>query len=103
MQASKKITLVAHFPGSPEVLAPPGLEVRKEIAPLEPELEPPSALRLIEPGALVELEGDRSQPNRPLVLVSKGRKANLGDKQDLIESARRAGRSVEIHVFDDLP
>lgn len=102
MATNQQIRLLYHFPGSPEVSAPARFEILEEIAPSEPELIPPGALLEMEPGELVVLDDDRSQPKSPLVLASKGRRADLSDKQDLIESAKQAGRPVEIHVFDDL-
>lgn len=103
MTTQKRIRLLSHFPGSAEVSAPAGFKLKKTIAPPGSELEPPTALRTMDPGKLLVLKGDRSDSKGPLVLASKGRKADLRDKQDLIESAERAGRQIEIHVFDDLP
>jgi hypothetical protein len=106
------IEVLSHFQGKLDVSALSDLEIatrQAEPAPPSPGIEPPEVLKLekdalqdLKPGELLVVADDESKPNSPLILASNGRKANLADQQDLIETARSAGRPVQIHVFDDL-
>jgi hypothetical protein len=111
MASFEPIEVLSHFEGTPDVSAFPDVEIEtRQVAGCPPgtTLEPPEPLAPPKPELLQKLKpgelavaDDEGSPDSPLVLVSVGRKADLTDKEDLINTAREAGRAVQIHVFDD--
>lgn len=103
----QEIKVLGHFPGLPDVSGHGERPIHRQAVP-EPETElefPPAmiaAVREAEPGEPVVIKYDRKS-KRPLVLASHGRKVNLAHKQELVEAAMDAGKTVEVHVFDDPP
>lgn len=95
------LQVIPHFSGVPKVSGPFNVKVgSSELEPPEALDIPPAALLTVNPGDLLVVK-DEQEPNRPLVLASYGKKADLGGSQDLIERAQEIGRAVEIHVFDE--
>jgi hypothetical protein len=97
------IVVLTHYQGDFQLAGGAGFQIARTPAWQIPgtELEPPPALVTMPPGELLEIaEADDTQ--KPLVLASHGRQADLSDKRELIDMALESGRSVEIHVFDTL-
>jgi hypothetical protein len=76
-------------------------EGESERIELEPEtLDIPTRLRARKPGMLTVLRDEPGLPERPVLLASHGRAADLGSEAELLRLAHGAGRKVEIHVYD---
>jgi hypothetical protein len=101
MRDSKiSIKVYTHTDRPVDITVPDGIDVERPLGEGEPEIGFPGSMLKAPPGLPVELSSEKVGPGK-LVFVTRGRKADLTDKGEEIAAARAAGRSVEVHIFDD--